>query len=425
MRFRFGPLFVVVALAGALSSFSEPAYGQGAYISAAGPVNRSMGGASAAAPINALGALYWNPATISGIEHPELEFGVGLLFADHDVSSSFGPISGTTHGQLGTFPLPNVGWVYHTQNPAVTLGLGIHSVAGFKTNLPADPANPVLAPSPAGLGRVSSEAAFMQITPVVSYAATESLSIAVGPTITTAQVAAEPFVFDAANIDGTYSPGRSTRYHWGGGVQAGVYYIHNEYLRFGASLKSPTWMERFEFYGEDANGGPRTLHVDLDLPMILSVGTSVIPSDGWLIALDLRYLDYENTDGFGDRAVYDVTGRLQGLDWSSVLAVAMGVQHRLTESVLVRGGYTYNQNPIKHSESFFAIAAPLIYEHMLSVGASYEVNELLALNVAYSHVFQNDREGPIVMPGIGAVPGTNVTNELTAHVVSFGIVMRH
>ncbi|MCR9211616.1 MAG: hydrocarbon degradation protein, partial [bacterium] len=49
------------------TSLANLAYSQGVYISSAGPINRSMGGASTAAPISALSAMYWNPASISGM----------------------------------------------------------------------------------------------------------------------------------------------------------------------------------------------------------------------------------------------------------------------------------------------------------------------------------------------------------------------
>ena len=213
-------------------------HGQGAIISAAGPVHRGMGGASTAAPVSSLGALYWNPATISGLGRTELEVGVDLLFTDHRVKSSFGPFSGSTDADPGTFPIPNFGWVYSPQNSALTFGLAVNAVAGFKTNLAADPTNPVLAPAPVGLGRVSSEASFLQIAPSLSLALSERLAVAAGPLITNAQVGLEPFVFAAANPDATYSSARATRYHWGGGAQFGLYYIANEDWHFGSSLKT-------------------------------------------------------------------------------------------------------------------------------------------------------------------------------------------
>ncbi len=80
--------------------------------------------------------------------------------------------------------------------------------------------------------------------------------------------------------------------------------------------------------------------------MMLSVGASYSGFENWLIALDTRFLDYENTDGFGSRAFFDATGRLHGLDYSSVMATSLGFKdtHRCC---YVTGGYSYNQNPIK------------------------------------------------------------------------------
>ncbi|WDQ15083.1 OmpP1/FadL family transporter [Rhodopirellula sp. P2] len=405
-------------------SWANHAYSQGAYISAAGPVNRSMGGASTAAPISALSAMYWNPASISGMEHSELEVGVDLLFTDHQVTSTVGATTGTTDAEPGSFPVPNFAWTHRLQDPRFTFGLGVNSVAGFKTNLPADPTNPVLAPQPTGLGQITSEASFLQIAPVLSMAMTERLSVAAGPLITTGQVGIEPFVFDSVNGDNTYSSGRATSYHWGGGFQVGSYFLMSPDWQVGASYKSKAWMETFEFTGADENGLPRTLTSDIDLPSVISLGTGYTGFDQWLFAADIRYLDYANADGFGDEASYDATGKLGGLDWSSVFALAFGAQRTVGERVFLRAGYTYNQNPIRESESFFNLASPLIYEHMLSMGGSYKLNQKVAVNVGWSHYMENTRTGAVILPGIGAVPGSSVTNRMSADFLSFGIVMQ-
>ena len=397
---------------------------QGIIVSSAGPVNRSMGGAAVAAPIDALGAIYWNPATISGLDRSETAFGLDLLVSNQTVSSSVGPFAGETDAESGVFPIPNIGWAHKTPLRALTIGLGVNGIAGFKTNLRADPSNPALAPAPVGLGRVSSEAAFMQIAPVASLAVTDYLAVAAGPTITTGQIGLEPFVFAAPNSNGQYSSAQASRYHWGGGFQTGVYYIYSEAVRFGASYKSPTWMERFEFFGEDEFGEPRPLLVDVDLPMILSVGSSVVTGNGWLFALDLRYIDFANAAGLGDRAVFDSTGRLGGLDWSSVFVTALGVEKRLTPAWALRGGYTYNQNPVKNSEAFYNIASPLIYQHTLSSGLSFDASQALSVNLGYSYLLENTRHGQIISPVIGPVPGSTFTNALDAHFLSFGLTIR-
>ncbi len=395
---------------------------QGTIFGAGGAVNRSMGGASVAAPIDAIGAVYWNPASISGLEHSETAFSLGILVPNHTVASSIGGVGGSTEADAGTFPIPNIGWVHHTENPLVTVGLGVNAVAGFGTNLPVDPTNPALAPT--GLGGVNSNALFLQLAPIISLALQDNLSIAVGPTITTGRIGLDPFVFASANADGSYSSAQGTRYHWGGGFQLGAYYIHDSCWRFGASFKSPTWMEEFEFNSEDELGGPRKLTAHVDLPMIISLGTSYDGLEDWLVALDVRYFDYGNTDGFGDPAVFDATGKLGGLDFSSVMATALGVQHNVGERLTIRGGYTFNQNPIKNSEAFYNVASPLNFQHVLSTGASYHFSDKLSANVAYSYFFENTRSGQIVLPGVGAVPGSTFDNTLDAHIVSFGLTVR-
>lgn len=402
-----------------------PLAAQGTIISAGGPVNRGMGGAAVAAPIDSIGAIYWNPASISGMEHSETAFALDLLFVNHTVASSVGAFSGATEADAGAFPIPNIGWVHRSDHEALTFGLGVNAIAGFGTNLPADPSNPILAPAPNGLGQIASNALFLQLAPVVSVALQDNFSVAAGPTITTGRVTLEPFVLNGANADGSYSNGDGTRYHWGGGFQVGTYYIHDQEWRFGASFKSPSWMEQFEFNGEDETGAPRKLTADIDLPMIVSVGTSYAGIEDCLFALDVRYFDYANTDGFGDPAVFGADGALGGLDYSSIVAVALGAQREVTDLLTLRAGYTYNQNPVKNSEAFYNVASPLIYEHMVSGGASLNFSESLAANLAYSYMFENTRSGQIVLPGVGTVPGSTLDNIMDGHYLSFGLTVRH
>ncbi len=414
-----------LAMACWLVGMAQSVWAQGIIVSAAGPVNRSMGGASTAAPIDALGAIYWNPATIGQLPSNEMGLGLDFLITNNTMRSSFGPFSGETEADIGSLPIPNVGWVHKTRNPFITFGLGVNAVAGFKTNLPADPSNPVLSPPPLGLGRVSAEASFMQIAPVVALQLTDKLSMAVGPTITTGQIGVEPFVFNAPNANGVYPAGRSTRYHWGAGFQLGAFYKPNDAWQFGASLKSPTWMEDFEFYGTDAAGNPRDLNTDIDLPLILSLGTACTAFERWLFAWDVRYFDYGNTNGLGDPAEFGDAGQVLGLGWSSIVATAVGVQYEWNDFFDLRAGYTYNQSPISNAEAFFNTASPLSYQHMLSCGLSADISDSTQCHFAYSFLFENSRSGPIYAPGIGAVPGTNIENELYSQFFSFGVTLRH
>ena len=160
-----------------------------------GPVNRSMGGASAAAPLDATGALYWNPATLSGLPHSEIDFGLELLYTSSVLSSevapnAFGPglpgrpLADSTRGDPGVFPLPSFGFSYHPDDSPLTFGVGVFGVGGFGSNYPASLTNPILTPQPPngfGLGATSSQLLILQVAPAVAYQITDHLSVAIGP----------------------------------------------------------------------------------------------------------------------------------------------------------------------------------------------------------------------------------------------------
>jgi long-chain fatty acid transport protein len=379
-----------------------------------------MGGASTAAPVDAIGANYWNPATIRGLESNELAFGMDLLYSNQSISSTLGPVSGTSESENGFFPIPTVGWVHHLEDRPISFGLFVGGVAGFKTNVNADPTNPILSPA-FPLGRISSEASFMQVAPSLAISLTENLSVAAGPTITMGEIGIEPFVFTSIGANG-YPSARASRYAWGGGAQFGVYYI-KDCLHLGASLKTTSWMEDFRFFSQDPAGAPTTLKASVDLPMILSLGAAYSGVEDWVLSTDVRYFDYSNTAGFGSPAVFDGTGKLGGLGWSSVVAVAAGAQYRYSDCLYLRGGYTFNQSPIHNSGAFFNLATPLFYQHMLSTGASWKLSECVAVNVAYSYLLPSDVSSPI--PVVPPQVPSNVTQTLDAHILNFGVSARY
>src|SRR6266849_1866479 len=58
----------------------------GATLSGIGPINRSMGGAATAAPLDTLGAFAWNPATITALPN-STDFGLELLVPHSSLAS--------------------------------------------------------------------------------------------------------------------------------------------------------------------------------------------------------------------------------------------------------------------------------------------------------------------------------------------------
>jgi long-chain fatty acid transport protein len=422
---------------------ASPALAQeGFVLTGVGAVNRSMGGAATAAPLDASGALYWNPATITGLPRSEMEFGLEVLYPQSRVSSSIPAgalgngvppvgLAGSTRGENGVFPLPSFGLVYRSDDPSLVYGLGVFAAGGFSADYAADPTNPVFSPRPpvgVGLGSFFTNFQVLQIVPTVAYQLDEGLSVGFAPTLDLAFLQADPGLVappDDANGDGvpTYPALTHTRYHFGGGFQAGVYYSPAEDWHFGATVKSPQWFEPFRWHAADELGRPRTVRFRADYPMILSAGTSYTGFERLLLALDFRFVDFRDTTGFRASG-FDAQGALQGLGWNSVFGIALGAQYRLTDALALRAGYTWNQSPIPSDQASVNIGSATIGEHAVYAGATYRLSRALLVSLAYMHVFENTVSGPLVSPVAGVVPGTSVENAVAADSLILGLTVQ-
>jgi long-chain fatty acid transport protein len=409
---------------------------QGVLVSGAGPINRSMGGASTAAPLDSIGALYWNPATTSGLPSNEMAFGAEMLFPQARLSSSLAlgslggglpplGLSGSDRSEEGVFVLPSVGLVYRPDNSVWTFGLGMFVPAGFAINYPGSSTNPLLTPAPPngfGFGPTTAVYEVFQIAPTMACQLTDRLSIGGGPLLDVASLDFDPGLVFSPNANGSFSPATHTRYAWGAGFQLGLYYALENGWQFGTSFKSPQWFESFQFNSTDAKGRQRDVHFLLDNPMICSVGGAYTGFERWTLASDMRFIDYHNTNGF-NKTGFDSTGALRGLGWDSLFVLALGAQYQLTEPLSLRLGYTFNTNPIDHDTAFFNSLSPLIIQHTLAFGASYSFTRALMMSVAYVHAFENAVQGPIISP-FGALPGSTAQSNAWADSFIFGGTVR-
>jgi long-chain fatty acid transport protein len=322
--------------------------------------------------------------------------------------------------------------VHKPEGSPWTYGLGMFGIAGFNVNYPASNlaapgGNPVLSPNPPaglGLGRIYTEAQYLQIIPTASLAITDRLSIGVGPTLTMAKLVVDPNCMASPNADG-YPPGSGTRYSWGAGFQAGVYYIADNDWHYGFTFKSPQWFEPVRAHTTDALGNPREVSATFDYPMILSLGLAYSGFEDWLFACDVRYFDYERAQGYGDPAAFDATGKVTGLGWKSVVSVHTGVQYHATERLYLRAGYQWNENPIPSEDTFFNVASPLIVGNVVSAGFSYHLTGNLILSLAYIHGFESQSTGPFVLPVAGPLAGYSVTSKISADALGMGLTLRY
>ncbi len=432
----------LVALAFILAAVSPAKAQYGIILSGGGAVQRSMAGTGTATTLDPLGGLYWNPATLSGLPCNEATFDAEFLEPHPTLSSTvpanafargFPPVTmtGSTDSDSSPRTLPNFGWSHHLEDTDLTIGLGLLSAAGLMVNYPANTTNPVLtppAPFGIGVGRVYADLEIFQIVPAISCQVTDHLSIGFSPIVDVAWLRAEPLTLVTPSpslIPGfpTYPDGEHSPLTWGAGFQIGAYLTTCSHLNFGVSYKSPQWFEKFVFDTTNSFGQPMQQTVSVNLPSITSLGLSYSGLCRWLFAADARFIDWHNASGF-NQSGFAPDGSVRGLGWKDQFVIAVGSQYQLTDRISVRGGYSYNTNPEPSDQAFFNIAAPTIIQNTVYTGASLDLNRCLTVSLAYIHAFENQLQGPIVVP-TGPVAGTSVQSKVSADAVGIGLSVRY
>lgn len=399
----------------------------GVYLPGAGAVHGGMAGVSTATPIDALGALYWNPAAIGRLGRNEASIGGAFVYPDIHVSSSRPRLDGTvlsgrTRSDNGFPIVPSLGLVskLDAESP-LTFGFGLLALGGGGVNFPGDVNNPILSPTgPFGqvvLGPTFANMQLLQLNPTVSYQVTDRLVVGLGPTVDIAVVSFDPAYFAPPNqipgMPNTFPSATNARPFWGGGVRAGVVYSLTDTLDVGFGYTSPQWLETWRFNSRDNLGNPQTLSLKASLPAIYSWGVAWRGTERLTLGVDMRYFDYESTDLFGT-SIQD-----GGLGWESAFAVAVGGNYQLTDRVAVRAGYQYNTNPLENTRTLFNIQSPAIIQHTISVGTTMNLTDSLSMSLGYAYGFKNSIDGVA-----DRVPNTNVGLEASSHSLLFNLQVK-
>ncbi|MCA9259487.1 MAG: outer membrane protein transport protein, partial [Planctomycetales bacterium] len=248
---------------GSATSFAQ----MGHMLDAVGPVNQSMGGAGVALPLDAIGALHWNPASITALPSSEMGFGFMGFAPETELSSrvdpgAFGPgappatMQGSTKSDTDINPIPSLAVVQCRHDSPWCFGLGGYAIGGFGVDFPTSSTNPILTPQPpsggVGFGSIYSQFQLMQFCPTVAYRTQSGLSLGFAPTFNWASLAITPFSAATPNGDGSYPSGAQADSAWGLGFQLGVFYeAPCRPWNFGFSYKSPQWFETFEINSAD------------------------------------------------------------------------------------------------------------------------------------------------------------------------------
>jgi len=430
-------------------------FGQAGHImQGVGAVNMSMGGAATAQPLDINGAMQWNPATLSVFDKSEISLSVGAFFSSPELSSSYGPLSGTTLDDRGTSIMPALAFVYGKENSKHTFGISAFGISGFgvtfteDTNYPQDgygnpnpnydpnsPSNPINFPQYAGgFGHIESDYILLQIGLAYVYQISDQFSIGIQPNIDYASLELAPnpiatpdFPPPMGSGKGYPTTNKATAIGFGG--QIGVFYDSGDIIKLGASYKSKQSFSEFDFNQTYLDGSDApNVKFRMDYPAIYSVGLG-LSGNKLDFAVDFRYVDYENTEGFKDSG-WEIaesgpaqgfpTGAVNGFGWDSMVILSTGLQYKITDNLPIRIGYTHSTNPIKDELAFFSIPATAVIENAIQLGLGYNVNDKLGFNAVYHYGFSdNGSKGQLLSPAsitvnnpLGAIPNSSVSYKM-------------
>lgn len=372
-----------------------------------GPVQNSMGGASAAVPLDAT-TVVTNPAGLSALS-PRVDLGATTFMptVQYDAAWNMGPLGAGTPSQESDRPvdvIPTLAGVYRVQDK-LTLGFAALGTAGMGVDY-AGGADGLFG------SRTYTNYMNMRVAPAASYKVTEALSVGGALNVNYAMMSflAGPMVK------------RETAGALGLGATIGATFAVNPMLTFAAAYESKSSYQDFEFdvpahtafFGFDGTGAPIFQPVpggketlDFDQPAVATVGAAIRPIDGLLLAADVEWINWSDTNGenqpefTSDQAA--TAWMPWNLDWSDQVVFKLGAQYAVqaVKGLAVRAGYNYGKSPLNEDRAFENVAFPAIAEHHFTVGAGYDAGPL-TVNVAAQYSPEATLQGSDPMMGIGA-----------------------
>jgi len=431
------PALLIAAM---LSASPDVAPAQGIVAPGAGPILRSFGGTAIAAPLDAVGALYWNPATLSFLDR-RIDIGAELFWKDQAVESTIPPnllgpgvpptsVTGKTTSSDGLQLGPATAIVIRSKSKRwsrLTLSGGAFPYSGGGSNYPADPNNPTLA----GLGGWFNSFVILTLPVAASWQFTEhlSLGLAIDPATVSWNWSRAIFAHpDTATISGTkvtlYAPaiGNSA---YGIGAHAGAYYHSSGGVGLGLMIKSPIWFQTIDYKTTTPAGLLRTVSVNANTPLFIGAGGSYDSIKNWLFALDLKYAIYRNMTGFYAKdAFFEPDGTVHGLGYDNGLAITSGIQFKASDRWSARVGYKYSTRIVPDKPTFELTSSSL--RHAVGGGASYDVTKAIALHLTYVQSWAIPIDGAMTSPlDNQPIPGSRMRLTLVEYAPSFGMTLKY
>lgn len=354
-----------------------------------GPISRSMGGTGIAYPMDAISAVFGNPAAMCfGLYCPnsQVDFSVSLLSPNTEASVSGPGVGGTIKAEAdnNVFVVPAIGLsIPITEAPRWRFGLSAYGVSGLGGDYRGTDLDQPNFYAP-GAPLVTGEYTNLQTTkfaPAIAFQPFGNLSFGL-------TIHLDYESFDIRN---------GSSYDFGWGAQAGLIYKPTDYISLGLTYISPQNVEHENVADLDSDG--KLDELELESPQQIGIGAAYhVQGDKLVVEGDIRWLNWSDANGYKD------------IDFEDQLVTALGLQYKPTPKLALRAGYNYGKSPLDdhdgfigtgvssiqghymptyYFETFRTIGFATILEHQVTFGISYEFSQCVAMHLGYEHSFEN------------------------------------
>jgi long-chain fatty acid transport protein len=356
--FRILLTAIIVLLHGSQASGTN-----GMKIIGVGQVQRAMGGANIALPLDAACTIT-NPA---GLKTAGKRIDIGLTYFVPDVSyrasSAAGFVSHENSNMTSDTELifiPAFGFIYPLSE-ALTVGIGLYGTSGMGVKYDSNLYHNV----------TETKYGFMKLAPAASYTFSNGLSIGFAPNIDYAIME-----FNAGPVDQeAHDNGKAL----GLGYTLGLHYPLSEHFNLGLAYESKQYFEDFKL---DTDSGTEKLQ--FHQPQSLAVGIAYMPSSTLRFAFDLVWIDWPQTNGRNKPVYTQHTGGVPldwNLDWNEQFVYKFGLEYDLDPKITLRAGYNYGKNPLESKRAFEVLAFPAVTEQHFTLGGAYTLDDNWRLNL--------------------------------------------
>lgn len=335
-----------------------------------GPVQRSMGGVSVGTALDAA-SLLTNPAGMTDLK-ARIDFGASYFSPAVEYKAT-GAAPGvmvvdgaTIESDKGASPVPAFGLIVPISEN-LTFGIGAYGISGMGVDYEQNLYQSIL----------STSYSQMRFAPGVAYKINNMISVGA-----VANIMYATMEFSAATNGTAAGFPADQQEHmnaasFGYGGTIGITIKPVDLVKIGLAYETKSVFQDFEFNTDTGRD-----KIEFNQPQNATVGIALMPIAGLIVAADIQWIRWAETNGKDLPKYTENTGaQAWNLNWDDQMVYKFGLQYSINPMFDVRAGFNYGKMPLDKNRAFENIAFPAISEYHYTAGFGVHVNDNLALNV--------------------------------------------